>query len=326
MIKKLKNLSKLTKIYRAYKTGSVTCSYTPIRIWLEPTDKCNLACPLCINKTIPEDIKGYMEWPLFTRIIDQLSKEICDINLFHRGEPLLHPQIADMVAYVKKNGLNSRIHTNATMLNENLSNKLLSNGLNYISFSFDGFDKETYEKNRINANFEKTLTNILNFLKIKKSLKKNTFVVLQIINSNISISKNIKADFLKQFEKLPLNKVSIRTPHNWAGGISASGIERVKKPIPCTFPWYGLTIFYNGRTVPCPQDYKGMIYLGDASKEKLSDIWNGKAMHELRQKFSEKNYSSYSPCANCDRIWRKRILGVPLEYIGTFFREAKIRK
>ena len=143
MIKKIGNLNKLSKIYKSYKTGSIICDYTPLRIWLEPTDKCNLACPICINRTIPDNVKGFMEWSLFKKIIDQLEGEICDINLFHRGEPLLHPQIAEMVAYCKTKGLTTRIHTNATKLTGEISNKLLTNGLDYISFSFDGFEKET---------------------------------------------------------------------------------------------------------------------------------------------------------------------------------------
>lgn len=296
----------------------------PLRIWLEPTDKCNLACPLCINKTIPEDTKGYMEWGLFKNIIGQLAGEICDINLFHRGEPLLHPQIAEMVSYIKEKGLTSRIHTNATMLTEGLSASLLKNGLDYISFSFDGFDKETYERNRVNADFEKTLNNIQNFLRIKKASGKKTFAVLQIINSGVNTDK--KSEFLNLFKNLPLDKISIRTPHNWAGGIPVSGIEKAKKPITCTFPWYGLTIFQNGRVVPCCQDYNGEIFLGDANNTGLSDIWNGKTMQDIRRDFSKKDYSRYSPCAGCDRIWRRNFFGVPKEYIGTFLKEAKIRR
>lgn len=323
MYKKIKNFNKLAKIYKNYRTGQPICNYFPLRIWLEPTDKCNLACPLCINRSIPEDTKGYMEWPLYIKIIDQLKGEICDINLFHRGEPLLHTQIAEMVAYARQKGLTTRIHTNATKLTGELSKALLRNGLNYISFSFDGFDKETYEKNRVNASFEKTLNNILTFLNKKKEIKAKTFTVLQIINQNISKNKN---NFLKNFKNLPLDKISIRTPHNWAGGISCSAVEKGKKPITCTFPWYGLTVFYNGKVVPCCQDYMGKIYLGDANKESITDIWNNKILQELRKNFSKKDYSRYAPCQNCDRIWRKSAFGVPLEYIGTFLREARIRK
>jgi radical SAM protein with 4Fe4S-binding SPASM domain len=326
VIKKIKNLNKLAKIYFAYKTGKTICNYSPLRIWLEPTDKCNLACPFCINKTMPEEGKGYMEWDLFRKIIDPLENEICDINLFHRGEPLLHPKIIDMVSYCIGKGLNTRIHSNATKLNQESAKALLSCGLNYISFSFDGFDKETYEKNRVNATFENTLNNILNFLKIKKEFDAKTFIVLQIIDTGISKDKKIKEKFLQYFKGLPVDKISIRTPHNWAGGIETKKEKQSKKPNPCTFPWYGLTIFYDGKVVPCSQDYLGKILLGDLKKEDILTIWNNKNMQELRKHFADKNYSTYSPCMQCDRIWRKNFLGVPAEYIGTFLREAKIRK
>jgi len=326
MIKEIKHLHKLSKIYRYYKSGKTVCDYTPLRIWLEPTDKCNLACPVCINKDMPEKTKGIIQWQLFHKIIDQLAGEICDINLFHRGEPLLHPQITDMVTYCRGKGLNTRMHSNATMLTETLAESLIRNGLNYISFSFDGFDKETYEKNRVNGNFEITLRNITNFLKIKKSLNSDTFVVLQIIDHGIKKLHEEKTKFLSNFKDLPLNKVSIRTPHNWGGGISTKGQERPKNPIACTFPWYGLTIFHDGKVVPCSQDYIGVIDLGDAKKQTISEIWNGKAMQDLRANFTKRLYNQYSPCAKCDRVWRKNIFGVPVEYIGTFLKEAKIRK
>jgi radical SAM protein with 4Fe4S-binding SPASM domain len=326
MYKKVKNLSKLAKIYKAYKTGKTTCNYSPLRIWLEPTDKCNLACPFCINKTMPEENKGYMEWDLFKKIIDPLAEKICDINLFHRGEPLLHPKIIDMISYCKEKDLNTRLHTNATKLNPELAKSLLKSGLDYISFSFDGFDKETYEKNRVNATFEHTLINILNFLKLKKELNAKTFVVLQIIDVGILKNENLKKEFLTKFKGLPVDKLSVRTPHNWAGGIESGDKKKTKKPNACTFPWYGLTIFYDGKVVPCSQDYMGKIILGDLKNEGILDIWNNKNMQELRFNFAKRDYDKYSPCMQCDRIWRKNILGVPAEYIGTFLREAKIRK
>lgn len=327
MYKKIKNISKLAKISRSYKNGLTICNYTPLRIWLEPTDKCNLACPLCINRTIPESTKGFMEWDLYKKIIDQFEGEICDINIFHRGEPLLHPKIVDMVKYAKGKGLNTRIHTNATMLTEQLSNALLINGLDYISLSFDGFDKESYERNRVNANFENTLNNILNFLKIKKDLKaQKTFVVLQIIDTGTTIDARIKTNFLRKFNNLPLNKLSIRNPHNWAGGVSISKKRKSTRPIVCTFPWYGLTIFYDGKVVPCCQDYTGKIYLGDANTQRLKEIWNNIVMQKLRYNFSKRDYGKFEPCNKCDRIWRKSLFSVPLEYIGTFLKEARIRK
>lgn len=341
MYKKIKNFTKLGRIYWNYKTGKPVCNYLPLRLWIEPTDRCNLACPLCINRLIPPEQKGDLDWNLFKSIIDQLEGKVCDINLFHRGEPLLHPKITDMVSYAASKGMATRIHTNATLLTREVSRSLLDKGLNYISFSFDGFDKETYERNRAGANFEQTLNNIINFLKVKKALGTNkTFTVLQIIDTNSSPNRKQefqkqKRDFLDRFKDLPLNKVSIRIPHNWGGGISLhpsplpSGERtswvRGEKKIVCTFPWYGLTIFRDGKVVLCCQDYGGEISLGNAAKQDLKTIWNSKLLQKSRNDFYHKQYELYKPCPNCDRIWRRTLFGIPLDYAGTFLREAGIR-
>jgi len=47
---------------------------------------------------------------------------------------------------------------------------LIASGLDQFAFSFDGFDAETYERTRVNGEFEKTLGNIVRFLEIKKEL------------------------------------------------------------------------------------------------------------------------------------------------------------
>jgi MoaA/NifB/PqqE/SkfB family radical SAM enzyme len=48
---------------------------------------------------------GFMDFGLFTSIIDQVKDHAYDVNLFHRGEPLMHPRLADMVAYARDKGL-----------------------------------------------------------------------------------------------------------------------------------------------------------------------------------------------------------------------------
>ena len=57
-----------------------------------------------------------------------------------------------------------------------------------------------------------------------------------------------KKQFLANFYELPLDKLVIRKPHNWGGLLDIEGIEKIDKKksklIPCTFPWYSLTIFF----------------------------------------------------------------------------------
>ncbi|MBA4395203.1 MAG: radical SAM protein, partial [Desulfobacca sp.] len=121
-------LNRLFQIRRAFGQGKTLLAYLPSRVWIELTDNCNLRCPLCPNQALPKEEKGFMPRELFKKIIDQISGEVFDLNLFHRGEPLLHPHLIEMIEYAHRKGIPCRIHTNATLLSESLSERILDSG------------------------------------------------------------------------------------------------------------------------------------------------------------------------------------------------------
>ncbi len=333
-MKNIKHFFSLPKIYFSYIFKKRKCSYLPIRLWIETSSRCNLECRLCVNKDIDPDLKGDMDFSLYKKIIDEVKDYVFDVNLFHRGEPLIHPRIIDMVKYANENKIKTRIHTNGTLLDEKLSRELIKSGLNLISFSFDGYSKETYEKNRINATYEDTIGNIITFLKIKKELKSRTpFTIIQVMEFDENLSpedfQKQKSEFIKKFDTLPLDKLVIRTPHNWGGLLEIEGIKKVNrdksKLIPCTFPWYSLTIFYNGKVYLCPQDFAGEILIGDVNKDSIKDIFNNEFITVIRERFKNKNISDLSPCNSCDRIWRETTAGIPKEYLKAFLKDNLIK-
>ena len=124
-----------------------------------------------------------MDLDLYRKIIDQSSGNIYYANLFHRGEPLLHPDIAYMISYAAKKGIKTGIHTNATLLDGKLGKDIIMAGLDSISFSFDTFDREAYEKNRSGADFYNTLDNIRQVPEAKKTdgSQEATVTVIQLM-------------------------------------------------------------------------------------------------------------------------------------------------
>jgi len=283
-----------------------------------------------VNRDLPVGEKGDMTLELYKKIIDEISGKVYDINLFHRGEPLMNKNTVSMIAYAGKKGIKTRIHTNATMLNRKLSREIILAGLDLISFSFDGYTKETYEKNRSGASFEESLANIIEFLKIKKQLNsKKPYTAVQVIRNNKSLSTDEaagqKKNFLKNFKNLPLDKLVTRAPHNWGGLLKIEGLNSTaaknERVIPCTFPWYSMTIFYDGRVFLCPQDFEGKICLGDLNKSSIGEIFNGRRIKEIRKKFKRRIIDDMIPCKDCDRIRRKTFMNVPGEYLGIFLRD-----
>ena len=269
-----------------------------------------------------------MELDLYKKIIDEISGYAHDVNLCHRGESLLHPDIFEMIRYANRKGLLTRLHTNATLLHEKESLKLLESDLDLLSFSFDGYDKETYERIRVGGDFDKTLNNIIQFLTIKKKMKKTKpYTILQIIEVPGSKEPEItiKKEFKEKFNPLPLDEFYIKPAHNWGGNINLErkGAVPPRETRPCTFPWYSLTIFWDGTVVPCPQDFFGEIELGNINESTLSEIWNSNRMVCLREKMISGEYDVLKPCNSCDRLFRKTILGsfIPRENLMTFISE-----
>lgn len=311
---------RLFQVYVSYRRKRTRLPYLPVRLWVETTSICNLRCVMCPNKDLKKEEKGFMDFPLFRKIIDEARRYVFDVNLIHRGEGLLHPDFFRMAGYSHEAGLTTKFHTNATLLDEARSRALIAAGLDQISFSFDGYDRTTYESIRVNADFEKTLGNVVRFLEIKRELRSKTpYAILELINfpdAYKGTSDRQKRAFLERFRGLPLDRVEIKEMHNWAGEVAAR--QNRKKYVPCTFLWQALVIFWDGSVLPCTQDFHGYLTLGNVRETSLENIWNGERLVRLREKILRRDIGDLATCSRCDRLCRDQFLGVPREYLLKF--------
>jgi radical SAM protein with 4Fe4S-binding SPASM domain len=310
----------LLQVFSNYKRRRTVLPYLPVRLWIETTSICNLRCVMCPNKDLKKEEKGFIDPSLFRKIIDEARGFVFDANLIHRGEGLLHPDFPSLAEYAHAAGIHTKFHTNATLLDEEMSRRLISAGLDQISFSFDGYDKKTYESIRVNADFDKTLRNIVRFLEIKKEMRsRKPYAVFELIDFPDLYKgegSRRREEFLKNFQGLPLDRVEIKEMHNWAGELGQAGAK--KKYAPCTFLWQALVIFWDGAVLPCTQDFHGYYTLGNAREETLAGIWNNDKMVRLREKVLRRDIADLETCSQCDRLWRSQILGVPKEYLWKY--------
>ena len=289
---------RLASVFWSYKRKKTRLSYLPLRLWIEPTSVCNLRCVMCPNKELTKDQKGFMDFALFRKIVDEVSGFAFDVHLLHRGESLLHPEFFDMVKYAHDAGLVTRFHTNGTLLDEEKSRKLIAAGLDQFAVSIDGFDAETYERVRVNADFEKTIGNIVRFLEIKKELgadKPKTLIeFIDQPGLKESAARSRRA-FEERFKGLPLDRIVIKEYHNWAGD---AGEARKRAPYsPCTFLWHALIIFWDGAVLPCTQDFFGYYTLGNVKDESVASIWNNERWSPCATRSSAATSTTWRPAA-----------------------------
>jgi len=77
----------------------------PIILQAELTNDCNLNCKICMRRYLDREI-GYMSFENFKKLPLNKFKEIA----FHGwGEPLLHPQLFDMIRFAKSIGIKTSL-------------------------------------------------------------------------------------------------------------------------------------------------------------------------------------------------------------------------
>jgi radical SAM protein with 4Fe4S-binding SPASM domain len=285
-------------LLHSYLTRKAKVPGGPLTLAIESTAKCNLFCPMCPREYLyfpPRD----MELSLFRKIIDE-AKDFLEFAVpYGTGEPLLNPDIYEMIAYCKKLGVPTGISTNATVLSEAASRKLIDAGLDYLIFAFDGATPETFEKYRKGASFEKVRDNILTFLRVKKELRSRIFCVIQVVKLKDNVGE--LADLVRMWRVDGINEVRIKKDEVHIEGTAIPGDRLSRPPLrhPCYLLWRGpMYIHYDGTVYPCCYIYPKEP-VGNVRKQFLSEIWNSERMVRLREAHIRHNLSEYGPCQNC---------------------------
>ena len=285
-------------LLKSYVTRTPRVPGGPLTLAIESTAKCNLFCPMCPRENIyfpPKD----MELPLFKKIIDE-GKEFLEFAVpYGVGEPLLNPEIYDMIGYCRKMGVPSGISTNATVLTEEASRKLIEAGLDYIILAFDGATKATYEKYRKGADFEKVRANILTFLRVKKGMGSKIFCILQMVRLNEN-RKEIP-DLIRMWRVEGIDEIRIKKDevHNDGSAIPGDNDDRPPMRHPCYLLWRGpMYIHYDGTVFPCCYIYPDEP-IGNIKRNTLQEIWNSDRMVRLREAHIRGDLSDYKACQNC---------------------------
>ena len=131
------------------------------KLYIEPTNQCNLTCRTCIRNTWDEPL-GQMNKTTFKNIIKSLKifSPLPTVIFGGFGEPLHHPQIADMVAEVKALGAPVELITNGTLLHEKLSRDMMAAGIDVLWLSLDGATPESYADVRLGALLPEVIANV----------------------------------------------------------------------------------------------------------------------------------------------------------------------
>lgn len=298
--------------------------HTPRVAMIETCNFCNLKCATC---TTPHDKikreRRMMSLDEYKKIIDNIKDTVHHVLLFFANEPLLHPQVSEMINYAHKNNLYTMISTNAVLLDEKMAKKLYEAKLDEILLCLDGLTKESYEPFRTGADFGTVFGNIKRFCLMKKELgAKKPYLELQFILTKLNQGEvedvkklarewgvdrlRIKSFALSEYayskeEIKTLSEKFFPTEEKYKAKIryEKEGGELQQKDAreDCKFVDSDIVILADGRVSMCCYDINGDYTYGSVLSKKLDVLWWEPEVVRKRKLARERNYPLCKVCA-----------------------------
>ncbi len=282
--------------YRIYPKIKKIDEYPPC-VQIEPASVCNLRCIMCYQSdksfSTKKENMGFMDYELFTKIIDELHGKVEAITLASRGEPTLNKRFIEFLQYMKGKFVALKINTNLNTLTQDLANAIFENDVQTLVISADASDKETYEKIRVKGKYEKLLKNVEMLYETRKKYS-DSRCIIRVSGVKINDKQTLKS--MKSIFGKFSDSVAFVNYLPWE-----SSYENEKNDItdPCIDLWKRVFIWYDGKVNPCDYDYKSILSKHNYQDIQLKNIWNSEYYNDLRSEHMKKNRKSIFPCNRC---------------------------
>jgi len=294
-----------TRNYRLYfqalQNRPPTVAYSPLDLYIELTNHCNLRCRMCPNPSEMIRKRGFMEWNLFIRLLAHIQGKIKYLRLFLFGEATLHPEFIPFLKEAKDRGFSVLLDSNLVGVSSELLASLVDLQLNTLRISLDAVNNEQYRLIKGKDAYNQVMQAIRQLIDIRQEKGSvNPYLILQCIQmtentSTINVFKEIYAhlgiDFINVVRYLNL-KERVKQSNGAAKG-DPSAL--------CYQPWRHLAITWDGRVTPCCQDFDCKMELGRFPENDLFELWNGEKLKRIRSDLIEHSFSDLSSfCQNCN--------------------------
>lgn len=131
----------------------------PVVVW-NVTRRCNLKCVHCYSQSEDLDYQGELSTDEGKALIDDLAQFGSPVILFSGGEPLIRPDILELIEYAVEKGLRAVVSTNGTLISRPLAENLHEIGLSYVGISLDGLESVHDAFRGVRGTFERVLRSI----------------------------------------------------------------------------------------------------------------------------------------------------------------------
>lgn len=302
----------------------------PYIFFIEPTNVCDLKCEMCPTNREMKRPKGYMEITTFKSIVDYIVEahigDTCFINMWGWGEPFLHDDIFDMIAYASRKKIKTRVSTNFNFVTDTQIEGICSSALDSIIIGLDGIEKSSHQVYRVGSDINQLKYNVEKLICRKREYKKEkpNIIVTTLVTS---LSENEVSGIAEYCKCIGVDALLLKYPNLWRGKKSDTIVRDIYNKFikdvttgsrytldtngnirsikgNCPFAEMNGIFLYDGRFTVCCFDYDGENSLGTISdKQSVQDIYNSSIWHTAKSRMSQKDFNI---CATCDSCGPRR--------------------
>lgn len=270
----------------------------PTFLSIEPANYCMLRCPECpvgIRGTAKEE-QQTIPLALCRKVIDEASCTAHTIIFHFQGEPLLHPELKEMIRYAHSKRLYTMLSTNAQLLSREMGRDLAAAGLDRIIISMDGLTPSTYEHYRRGGHLEKVLEGMRALAELPRRERPEIVLQCLLLRSN----EHEWELFRRQYKALGADRLELKTAqlYDFAHGHpdmpsdprysryqkGKDGLYHLKKKLHnrCYRLWSGCVITTSGEVLPCCFDKEHTYSFGNIRQDSLAEVLHSDAAYLFR--------------------------------------------
>jgi len=156
----------------AYGWRPLPVSELPDRLLVDFATRCNLRCPMCPvwgleDEAQIEPLKGIMSLAAAREMLDEFTSKKPMVAPSIYGEPLLIPNLREVLSAVKSRGMPLALNTNGLTLTESIARFFCDIEVDSVMFSIDATTKETLKKVRSVDKLEKIESAVFRLMKAR---------------------------------------------------------------------------------------------------------------------------------------------------------------
>lgn len=294
------------------KMGRLKVKSKPFILRLEPTNVCNLQCPLCMCGTGEDPRKkGMMSLEDFAHIHEQARDSAMITRLDGLGEPTLHPKIFELIKIAKSYRTSVVMHSNFSTKNCEHPEPFLDCGIDRLVISVDGASQETHGRYRVGGDLEVVL-NRMRALVAERKRRGVKRPIIEMQTVDFDFNRDEQAILRQMAKEIGADRYQVTEVQR---SLESNDFDP-EHPRRCAWLWCVMTVAWNLDYRSCTNAWSVPWPRYNLRSTPPKEFWNTEIMQEARKFNIDKSSAliANDPGCRCNRCHEMMVIPLTKDY------------